>query len=233
MIPPFPSGDWANFASDVTCQNDLARLHGNIRSIMPEFGGIVQGAMARQNGFLEDIPFRDLTLDQLFAGAKPSVQGSTNLDQLFQENTLDFFVFLSTASSVVGIPSQASYAVGDTLMTSIVERRRRNGRAASIIHYGPLLRERGACEELDGAFIGDDTMRAAGFIGTSERAFLQLFREAIIAGRPGSNTSNELVSGLAMIHRQEQLKPVWELQALMSHLVVGQKENDNVVQLPG
>lgn len=191
---------------------------------MPEVAGIVQGAMACQDASLEDIPFRDLTIDQLFTGAKPSISGSINLDQLFQENTLDFFVFLSTASSVVGIPSQASHAVGDTFMSSVAERRRRTGLAASIIHCGPLLGDHGACEELDGAVIGDATMQQAGFVGTSEEAFRELFSQAILAGRPGSNASIELVSGLTPIHRQANIKPVWEAQALMSHLVVGENE---------
>lgn len=89
--------------SDVTDRNQSVALHNSICASMPAIAGVVQGVMV-----LRDTAIQDMTLEQLLAVTKPKVEGSIYLNEIFQQNTLDFFVFFSSASSVIGNHGQAN-----------------------------------------------------------------------------------------------------------------------------
>jgi hybrid polyketide synthase / nonribosomal peptide synthetase ACE1 len=79
-----------------------------------------------------------MTLENFLNGTKPKVEGSLHLDGLFQENTLEFFVFFSSVVSTVGRPGQANYSAANRFMAGLAEQRRQKGLAASVIHIGPI-----------------------------------------------------------------------------------------------
>jgi hypothetical protein len=160
-----------------------------------------------------------MTVDNFLRGTNPKVEGSVHLNDLFQENTLDFFVFFSSIVSVIGRPGQSNYSAANAFMTSLAEQRRRRGLAASIIHIGPIYGI-GYAAQLEKPIYSRAAFRSTAMIPTCERDFYQLFAEAVIAGRPGSSWSTiELFSGAQRISKDDLDRPVWEAEPLMSHFV--------------
>ncbi|KAI0894504.1 hypothetical protein F4806DRAFT_471578 [Annulohypoxylon nitens] len=210
-------------ACDITHPGEVVALHAEICSSMPPIAGVAQGAMV-----LEDTAIRDMTLEQLLRATEPKVEGSLHLNDLFQENTLDFFVFFSSVSSVTGNHGQANYAAANTFMASLAEQRRRRGLAASIIDIGAIFGVGYIAQARERLAISNVTMQTAAFAQTSERDFHQLFGEALLAGRPGSNSHIELVSGLRCINQREERQPVWRSWPRMSHFIKGYESLDGV-----
>ena len=168
---------------------------------------------------LEDTAIRAMTLENFLRGTKPKVEGSIHLNDLFQENTLDFFVFFSSIVSVIGRPGQSNYSAANAFMTSLAEQRRRRGLAASIIHIGPIYGI-GYAAQLEKPIYSRAAFRSTAMIPISERDFYQLFAEAVIAGRPGSPWKTiELFNGARRISKHDVDRPVWEAEPLMSHFV--------------
>lgn len=160
-----------------------------------------------------------MTVGNFLRGTKPKVEGSVHLNDLFPENTLDFFVFFSSIVSVIGRPGQSNYSAANAFMTSLAEQRRRRGLAASIIHIGPIYGI-GYAAQLEKPIYSRAAFRSTAMIPTCERDFYQLFAEAVIAGRPGSSWNTvELFSGARRISKHDVDRPVWEAEPLMSHFV--------------
>lgn len=161
---------------------------------MPPIAGVAQGVMV-----LEDKSLQDMTLEQLLTVTKPKVEGSIYLDRLFSENTLDFFIFFSAVSTVVGNHGQANYAAANAFITSLAEQRRERGLAASVIDIGPIAGIGYISRSFDDEILDRMTMRTSGWAKTFERDFHQLFGEAVLAGRPGSTGPVEIGSGLRRV----------------------------------
>ncbi|RYP08472.1 hypothetical protein DL764_001898 [Monosporascus ibericus] len=199
---------------DVTVRDHVISLHNEICGSMPPIGGVCQGSMV-----LEDTAIRAMTLDNLMNGTRPKVEGSLHLNQLFQENTLDFFVFFSSVVSAIGRPGQANYSAANTFMSSLAEQRRQKGLAASVIHIGPIYGV-GYAAQQDTMIYSRAAFRSTALVPTSERDFYQLFSEAIVAGRPGATENSiEVLSGLRRVSPHDNDRPVWELDPLMSHFI--------------
>ncbi|RYP69621.1 hypothetical protein DL769_005241 [Monosporascus sp. CRB-8-3] len=204
--------------SDVTQREQVVALHAEICSSMPAIAGVAQGVMV-----LQDIAIQDMTLEQLLQVTKPKVEGSVYLNELFQENTLDFFVFFSSASSVIGNNGQANYAAANTFMASLAEQRRRHGLAASVIDIGPVFGVGYIARAAEGSVISNVALQAGAFVRTSERDFHQLFGEAVLAGFPGSTANVELVSGVRRVSQREERQPVWISWPRMSHFILSRE----------
>lgn len=86
-------------AADVTSMSNLSTLWQQMARTLPPITGIAQGVMV-----LQDFALADITLDQFNSVLAPKVDGSKNLEILFQddENKLNLFVVLSSAVSVTG-----------------------------------------------------------------------------------------------------------------------------------
>ncbi|KAH9900498.1 KR domain-containing protein [Xylariomycetidae sp. FL2044] len=180
---------------------------------MPAIAGVTQGAMV-----LEDTTIQNMTLEQWLRVTKPRVEGSINLDNLFPNDTLDFFVRFSSASAIVGNHGQANYTAANTFMTSLAEQRRRRGLAASVIDIGPVF-ERGYISRTT-SVISTTVLQTGGFLPVTEREFHQLFAEAVISGCPGSAAGVELVAGVRTVRREEKHPPVWRQWSSMSHFLI-------------
>jgi hybrid polyketide synthase/nonribosomal peptide synthetase ACE1 len=113
-------------SSDVTNEDEVVRTHAEICSIMPPIGGVAQGASKSDYDksiilsehhtesvfylslvVLDDNSITEMTMDQLLRATRPKVEGSIHLNNLFKKNTLDFFIFFSSASAVVGHSGQS------------------------------------------------------------------------------------------------------------------------------
>lgn len=68
---------------------------------------------------LQDTPTHDTSYEDLMKVLKPKVEGSIYLDKLFSDKTLDFFIFLSSMTAVIGNMGQLNYTAVNTFMCSL------------------------------------------------------------------------------------------------------------------
>jgi hybrid polyketide synthase/nonribosomal peptide synthetase ACE1 len=154
---------------------------------------------------------------------RPKVQGSLHLDHLFKEDDLDFFIFFSSISSILGIPGQSAYAAANLFMTSLAEQRKRRGLAATVINIGAVL---GAGYITQTGMDTTKTRTAYGFISLSVSDFHQMFAEAVHAGKNGDVV--EIAAGIMQFGRHELLQPRWASNLIMTHFILnteGHKES--------
>ncbi|PSR80559.1 hypothetical protein BD289DRAFT_440531 [Coniella lustricola] len=212
-------------ACDITSREQVRQVHAKVLQSMPPFGGIAQGAM-----ILDDQNIQDMPLAQFQRAAQPKIQGSIYLNELFQENTLEFFIFFSSVSSMVGNHGQSNYGAANTFMGSLARQRRDRGLAASVIGIGAIAGVGYIARNSDDVFLGKIIGRTGGLVATSERDFHQLFGEAVLAGRPGSTRPIELVSGVRRFSKAEEQLPVWCEQSWprMSHFITLPRAGNDV-----
>ncbi|KAL2158315.1 hypothetical protein VTH06DRAFT_4636 [Thermothelomyces fergusii] len=185
------------FANDITDQAAVEDLVAAIRRSFPPIAGVMHGAMV-----LEDAPFSEMSLEVMNRVVRPKVLGTVHLDRVFADDPLDFFVFFSSLASASGNRGQANYSAANMYMTAKAFERRRRGLAASVLHLGAVMGVGYVMREA--AEIVFPAIRRAGFQWMDERAFRQCVAEAILAGRPGSGRSPEIVTGLRVVNLDEE-----------------------------
>lgn len=80
---------------------------------LPPIKGAVQCAAV-----ISDSIFERMTYDQWTAATRPKMQGSFNLRQAFPHN-MDFFIFLSSASGIIGNRGQGNYVAGNVYQDAL------------------------------------------------------------------------------------------------------------------
>ncbi|KAL1882812.1 putative PKS/NRPS-like protein biosynthetic cluster [Diaporthe australafricana] len=217
---------------DVNVRQQVDEVFQDICKTMPPIAGVAQGSMV-----LEDKAIREMTHESFLRGTDPKVRGSIHLNDCFQSNTLDFFIFFSSVVAVIGRPGQSNYSSGNCFMASLAEQRRRRGLAGSVVHIGPIYGI-GYASRLEKAIYSRANFRSTALIPTSERDFYQLFAEAVVAGRPSSSRhSIEILNGVKRVGPHDKDRPVWEAEPLMSHFVKNRDEHsfnaeENLSKLP-
>ncbi|KAH7141842.1 beta-ketoacyl synthase domain-containing protein [Dactylonectria macrodidyma] len=79
---------------------------------LPPVRGVIQSATV-----LRDHPLEYMEVDDWKDSARPKVQGTLNMHEAFcSPETTDFFVMLSSVSSIVGSASQSNYAAGNAFL---------------------------------------------------------------------------------------------------------------------
>lgn len=199
-------------AADITSKQSLAELHSHLISTLPPIAGVVQGAMV-----LRDAMLTDMTIEQFNSVLAPKVEGSKNLDGLFSNATLDFFIMFSSATCVTGNIGQSSYSVANMFMTGLAAQRRERGLTGSVINIGAILGvgyvTRETSQELQ------NNLLKSGHVWMSEEDFHTLFAEAILAGLPALGLNPELNSGLRIINASDKQRPLWSFSPKFQHLV--------------
>ena len=178
---------------------------------------------------LEDTPFRDMTKEILLKVTEPKVEGSINLHELFLENTLDFFVFFSSVTAVLGNAGQSNYSAANEFMASLAEQRRQQGLAASIINIGPIPGVGYIEREVALARMETNLSQIRGYSFIAERDFLQLFAEAVEAGRPGSAGPIEITTGFRSVSLGDHLTPIWFSNPIMGNFLLYEEAADPAI----
>jgi len=178
---------------NVTSKEALREACANIRSTMPPIGGVINGAMV-----LRDRLFAHMSWDDFEAVLAPKVAGTQNLDEIFGENdeALDFFIVLSSATSLVGIIGQSAYSAANHFMSSLVRQRHARGLAGSVIAIGFLTGLgyifRSQNQHLDA--IERSLLPQLG--RQAETDLHDMLAEAIVCGRPNSGQPSELITAI-------------------------------------
>ncbi|CAH0038987.1 unnamed protein product, partial [Clonostachys rhizophaga] len=213
--------------SDITNKDRVVAVYQEICETLPPIGGVLQGSSLLTAVVIENVAIRDMTLEKFLTGTRSKVEGSVHLNNLFQQNNIDFFVFFSSVVAVIGRPGQANYSAPNMFMAALAEQRRRKGLAGSIIHLGAVFGIGYATMQQDDIYT-PTRLKASGLIPTAERDFYQLFAEAVVAGRPGSGADSiELVSGLGRIAYDEPEPPAWGTEPMMRHFVRSPDQSSN------
>ncbi|RFU78915.1 hybrid pks-nrps [Trichoderma arundinaceum] len=203
------------FSMDVADMVSVTSTVSKIRETMPPISGVCNAAMV-----LSDALFVDMDFDTLATTLKPKVDGSRNLDQIFHDTPLDFFVLFSSMASVIGNPGQSNYHAANLFMESLCAQRRSRGLAATAMHIGMVtdvgyVARRGQSME--------DHLRKMFFLPLSESDVHQLFAESIAKG------SCDIVFGLEQfIDSKDSIRrPPWDGNPRFSHFILQETSANN------
>ena len=119
--------------SDVASPAGAAELFAWIRGNHPPLVGIVHAAL-----FLDDRPAASLTGDAAQAVLSPKTAGTWNLHLHSLDQSLDFFLLLSSASGIFGNGGQSAYAAGNAFQDAFAHARRAAGLPALSVNLGPV-----------------------------------------------------------------------------------------------
>ncbi|KAF2874833.1 polyketide synthase [Massariosphaeria phaeospora] len=179
-------------ANDITDRDAVRALIDGIRATMPPIAGVANGAM-----ILHDSSVPDMTLETMIKVLRPKVNGTVHLDELFQDNSLDFFIVFTSVANVFGHHGQSNYTAANTFMNGLVHRRRIQGLAGSAMAIGAVMGLGYMWREVD-----DSKRRRIedmGFRRMSERDLHQVFGEAVLASPRGIGEdplNHEVISGI-------------------------------------
>ncbi len=120
------------FTADVGDESEVAELLGRIRAELPPLAGVAHLA-----GVLDDALLPQQNLDRFRTTLRPKAFGAYHLHRLTKDDDLEFFILFSSASAVLGSPSQANYASANALLDGLVAHRRAGGLPATAVNFGP------------------------------------------------------------------------------------------------
>ncbi|KAL9121258.1 MAG: hypothetical protein Q9187_002183 [Circinaria calcarea] len=188
--------------SDITDQAAVEAVVSEIRRTFPPIAGIAHGAMV-----LEDASFFDMSFETMEKVLRPKVQGCIHLNELFQEDSLDFFILFSSLAAISGNRGQSNYSAANMFLAATAFQRRSKGLAASVLHIGAVMGVGYVTREVGEIVFA--AIHRAGFKWMSERGFHQCIAEAIRAGRPGPGLNPEIVTGLRIINTNDEEPAPW------------------------
>jgi len=120
-------------AVDVGDRPSLESALSLVKKTMPPLAGVVHAAMT-----LADGPARELDEERMWRVLGPKAGGALNLHQLTMDQSLDWFLLLSSVSGTLGNPDQANYNAANLLVEGLATARRLQGLPTSVVVLGPL-----------------------------------------------------------------------------------------------
>lgn len=156
---------------------------------------------------LNDVATRDMKLEELTRVLRPKVDGSLNLDRLFSDEPLDFFIFFASAANVAGNPGQANYTAANLFMSGLAQQRRRRGLSASVVDLGLIIGTGYITREKGDALTQPSYER--GLLTISESDVHQTLAEAVNSGRPDSGPEWQISTGLRLLPANAPNRPLW------------------------
>ncbi|NRD72189.1 SDR family NAD(P)-dependent oxidoreductase [Shewanella sp. VB17] len=120
------SVDLANGEAIQACFKKLRQAHAPL-------AGIIHAA-----GQLADAPFRQLDTAAFARAFDVKAIGAWWLDQLSADMDLDFFVMISSISSVLGAAGQANYASANAYLDGLIVQRREQGKTGLSLRLGAV-----------------------------------------------------------------------------------------------
>lgn len=194
---------------------------------LPPIKGVIQMAMV-----VRDVPVENMSWEEWKQPLQPKVQGTWNLHQYFDEaQPLDFMIFCSSFTGIIGAPGQAQYGAGNAYQNALARYRRTQGLKAVSIDLGIML-EIGILAEME----HHTWKQWEDALGIREHAFLALMK-SLINGEQGTRGDNgcapHLTVGLGtadLITSQRLPSLPWFGQPRFASLAVA---NDSSANLDG
>lgn len=117
--------------ADVSRRSDMEAVLQQIRERMPPLRGVVHAA-----GILDDGLLAQQDAERFAKVFAPKIAGAWNLHELTRKERLDFFVLYSSASALLGLPGQGSYAAANAFLDALAHYRRASRLPALSINWG-------------------------------------------------------------------------------------------------
>uniref|UniRef100_L2GC77 Hybrid nrps pks n=2 Tax=Colletotrichum fructicola (strain Nara gc5) TaxID=1213859 RepID=L2GC77_COLFN len=220
--------DVRSFSMDVTDAHSVKDVCDRIRDSMYPVAGVVFGAMVLNDTLLENMSFQTLQ-----ATMAPKVRGTYLVEQYYHETDLDFFIFMSSMSAIVGIRGQSNYCAGNMYGRAVVAGRRARGLAASTVDLSTVF---GVGYFANAGASSLQTVHAnlRGFntLAIGEGDVLDAFHEAILRGPPNASATGDVIVGLgsetAVAIDQPPVSAAWHKDPRFGHFTAraGQKFDD-------
>ena len=171
---------------------------------------------------LQDTLFSNMSLDTMQKVLGPKIDGTNNLDQVFHDDELDFFILFSSSACVIGNSGQTNYAAANGYLNSLSRQRRRRGLAASTLDIGRVAGI-GYVETAGQAVMSQLTR--FGLMVISESEFHQMFAETIRAGYPNAKDKEAIpeavvTTGIRTIFVNEDVQVSWFENPRFSHCII-------------
>ena len=203
-------------AVDILDKSSLERAVENIRATCPPIAGVANGAM-----ILEDELFVDMSAETMQNVLGPKINGSNNLDQVFYNDKLDFFILFSSANCVWGNVGQSNETASSGYLLGLVRQRRRRGLAASAINVGPV---KGVDDAEVAGPVAEDQFRDLQLASISETDFRDAVAETILVGYTDPKDQESIpqavvTTGIRTVSDSEDNTGPWFNNAFFSHLV--------------
>ena len=175
----------------------------DIRISYPPIAGVANGAMV-----LEDQLFENMSTDMMRRVLKPKINGSKNLDDVFHDDNLDFFILFSSVACVFGNVGQSNYTAANGYLNGLARQRRGRGLAASAIDIGRVAGIR--YFEAAGQAVRDQITKLQ-LPPVSESDFRQMMAETILAGYADPKDQEAIpetavTTGLRIVGDDEDIK---------------------------
>ncbi len=190
----------------------MLNCHKSIVETMPPIVGVTNGAMILDDGLFDNMSFE--SFDRVL---KPKVRGSQLLDELFYDTPLDFFIFFSSTTAVMGNSGQSNYIAGNMFMNALAAQRKHRGVAASSINISSVIGI-GYVERAQD--LSAETFTSMGYKPISEQDVHFLFAEAILLGHPEVSGVCELSTGVTPIYADTQFKGQYLKDVKFGHFVL-------------
>ena len=118
-----------NISDRSHCEALVSRYLTNL----PPVRGVIQAAMVLQDRLIEQ-----MELDDFQKALQPKLHGTRNLHQVLDGPSLDFFVSLSSAVSVIGSQGSSNYAAGNAYQDAMAANQPSSGAHVVSINLGPM-----------------------------------------------------------------------------------------------
>ncbi|KAL8801632.1 MAG: hypothetical protein Q9182_004317 [Xanthomendoza sp. 2 TL-2023] len=205
------------FSMDVTDKQSVERVVNEIKSTCPCICGVINGAMV-----LRDSLFSNMSADQMQQVLAPKIDGTNNLDEIFYNDELDFFVLFSSAACVFGNAGQANYSAANGYINSFARKRRNRGLAASAVEIGQVA---GIGYVVNASQTVKDQLTKLGMTPISEPDYHQMLAETIRAGFPTQYDQEAMAdavvsTGVRKYLEHEQLQGPWMYNSRFWHRII-------------
>ncbi|KAG8164291.1 hypothetical protein KVR01_006209 [Diaporthe batatas] len=189
-------------------------------------GGIVNGAMV-----LDDRSFSQMDIETWTRVMRPKTLGSSNLDKVFNQKDLEFFIMTSSFAAIGGHAGQSNYAAANMFMNGLAANRRQRGLAGSVLNIGVIYGIGLLAREQRNQVY--HSLEREGYPPISERDIHHMFLEAIVAGRPVPGQIVDLTTGLARYRVNDPNPLHWHRDARFSHFTVDEDTDETGAQQGG
>ncbi|KAI1348116.1 hypothetical protein F5Y01DRAFT_318086 [Xylaria sp. FL0043] len=214
--------------ADVTSLPSLLALKAKTAKTMPPVGGVVNGAMV-----LDDRLFSQMTVETWDRVMRPKTVGSANLDMVFSDPGLDFFIMTSSFAAIGGHMGQSNYAAANMYMNGLAANRRKRGLPGTALNIGVIYGLGFLQREKTHLYAG---LEREGYPPISEHQLHHMFLEAIVAGRPTNDPGKarnpfDITTGLRRFRRGSPNPLHWHEDLRFGHFAMRSEKDDGAAEM--